>query len=568
MNTPNTIEDSSVETSKDTSVETTAPPAPSRSLRLVRQLGVTAPILLALGLGGFLIVRSGHGDAEKSAAPAASPKAPVTLSESGRQAVQLQTTLVSYSPLGGSLQTTGLVSYPADQSVNISPRLQGRIRQVYVSVGDHVTVGEPLAQLDSTDAATAQTTFRENQNKLRQAAITLQRNQTLLHLGTPEVTQAEAALEQAKEHESYTQDALTKVRLQAKIGGFNQQPLATAQTAVVQAQATLDSSTQDLDLAQRAEGRAVKLNKIGVNASQDVEAAENTLSKAQVTVHSNRDQLRLAQETLTRERDAYKTNLYTDQSVRTVEDALQAAQLQQSGAVRALALARAAIRTNLEQARTDYANAQSDFQNSQNALNLLGHPSANGTVSIVSPISGVVTARNANPGQVVDQSQETPWNMMTISNTRSVWVEGDIYEQDLASVAEGQPVAIQVDAVPGRTFSGRVRHIAPTLDPKTRAVKVRAEIANPDNLLKDGMFAEMTIVTGHTHAAPVVPLAAVQHDADSDYVYVASGGKYTRRNVTVGAQTGGRSVITSGLRPGERVVTQGALFLGNQNSDS
>jgi len=564
VNTPDTIKNPTLEEPEMSS----ASPAASRSPNLARQLGVTVPVLLALGLGGFLIAHSRHGDAEQPAALAASPNVPITVSEAGRQAVQIQTAPVRLSPLVGRLQTTGLVSYPADQSVNISPRLQGRVRQVYVSVGDHVTAGEPLVQLDSTDAATAQTTFRENQDKLRLAAITLQRNQTLLRLGTPEVTQAEAALEQAKEHTSYTRDALNKIRLQAKIGGFNQQPLATAQTNVVQAQAALDSSKQDLDLAQRAERRAVKLNQIGVNASQDVEAAENTLSKAQVTVQSNQDQLRLAQETLAREQKAYKTNLYTDQSVRAAEDALQAAQLQQSGAVRALALARASIRTNLEQAQNGYANAQSDFQNSRNALDLLGHPSANGTVSIVSPISGVVTARNVNPGQVVDQSQETPWNMMTISSTNMVWVEGDIYEQDLASVAEGQPVAIRVDALPDRTFSGRVRHIAPALDPKTRAVKVRVEIANPNGLLKDGMFAEMTVVTGHTQAAPVVPLAAVQHDADSDYVYVASDGKYTRRDVTVGAQKGGESIITSGLRPGERVVTQGALFLGSQGSDS
>lgn len=563
MNGPDTLEKPSTERTG-----TEAEAGAANRLRLTRQIGITIPVVMALGLGGLLIVRSGHTDTGRPAAPAASPNAPVAVSEAGRQAVQIQTAPVRLSALEGRLQTTGLVSYPSDQNVAISPRLQGRVRAVYVSVGDHVTAGQPLALLDSTDAATAQTTFRENQNKLRLAAITLQRNQTLLHLGTTEVTQAEAALEQAKEHTSYTRDALNKIRLQARIGGFNQQPLATAQTAVVQAQAALDSSKRDLDLAQRAETRAVKLNQIGVNASQDVEAAENTLSKAQVTVQSNQDQLRLAQETLTRERKAYSTNLYTDQSVRTAEDALQAAQLQQSGAGRALALARAAIRTNLEQARNDYLNAQSDFQNSRNALNLLGHPSANGTVGIVSPISGVVTARNVNPGQVVDQSQETPWNMMTISNTNKVWVEGDIYEKDLASVAEGQPVAIHVDALPSQTFTGVVRHIAPALDPKTRAVKVRAEIANAGALLKDGMFAEMTIQTGRTQAAPVVPLGAIQHDADSDYVYVASSGKYARRNVVVGAQKGGDSVITSGLRPGERVVTQGALFLGSQAGNS
>ena len=559
MNKPDTLENPET-------LNEPAEPKVSRSAPLARQMGVTAPVLLALGLGGLLIVRAGRTDAGPTAAPAASPNAPVAVSEAGRRAVQIQTTPVRPSALAGRLQTTGLVSYPADQTAKISPRLQGRIRQVLVNVGDSVAVGQTLAVLDSVDAATAQTTALQAQNKLRLARLTLDRQGRLFRLGTPEVTAAQAALDQAKANTLFKKDALEKIQEQAKIGGFTQQPLAGARTAVVQAQAALDAAKQDLDLAQRARDRSAKLNAIGVNARQDLEAAENTLAKAQVTVQSDQDQLALAQETLARERKAFKTNLYASQSVRSAQNDYQQALLQQGAAVRALNLARAAILTNYQQARSDVQAAEVDAANSRNSLAILGQPTASGLLRITSPVAGEIVERNVNPGQTVDQSQMTPWQMFTISDTKRVWVEGDIYEKDLASVAEGQPVEIHIDALPNRTWTGVVRHIALALDPKTRAVKVRAVIPNPNGLLKDGMFAEMTLVTGHTQAAPVVPLAAVQHDADSDYVYVASAGGYVRRNVTLGAQKGGACVVTSGLRPGERVVTQGALFLGGSAS--
>ena len=530
-----------------------------------KQLIPTIAVAAALALAGFFLVRHAHG---QDAAPDAgsAPAGVTTVSDTGRRVLQIRTVPVRMQGLPGLVQATGLVSFPADRTVNISPRLQGRVRAVYVHVGDHVAAGQALALLDSTDAATARTTDTENQNKLRLAAIALQRNEILFRLGTPEVTQAEAAVQQAEEHTAYTRDALAKIRLQAKIGGFNQQPLEAARTAEVQARSALDAARQDLDLAQRARDRMAKLVSIGVNAQQDLEADENTLAKARVTVGSDQDQLRLAQEALTRETKAFRTNLYTDQSVRTAEDAYQAALLQQSGAARALLLARAAIRTNLEQSQSDYRNALSDAQNSRNALHLLGDPGPDGTVRVTAPIFGVITARSVSPGQVVDQSQETPWNMFTLSDNATVWVECDVYEKDLASVAEGQPVQVRVDALPGRVFDGVVRHIAPTLDPKSRAVKVRAEIANPAGLLKDGMFAEMTVHTGRGLSAPVIPVAAVQHDGGGDFVYVAQGGAYARRPVRLGTQKNGLCQIASGVRPGERVVTSGALFLGAQTS--
>ena len=562
MSEPNTIEPPPPsETPQMTDGHT-----PNRSAKLSRQIGITLPILLAIGLGGALVVRSGRTDTGTHPAPAASPNAPVAVSDAGRSAVQIKTVPARLSALLGQVETTGLVSYPADQTAKISPRLQGRIREVFVNVGDRVSVGQTLAVLDSVDAATAQTTAIQAQNKLQLARRTLDRQHQLYQLGTPEVTAAQAALDQAKANSQFKKDALDKIQEQAKIGGFSQLPLASARTATIQAQATLDSANQDLDLAQRARDRSSKLNVIGINAKQDLEAAENTLAKARVMVQADQNQLTLALETLSREQKAYKSNLYADQSVRSAQNDYQQALLQQQAAVRGLNLARTAISTNYQQAQSDFVAAQTDAQNSRNALVILGQPTASGLLRITAPVAGEIVERDVNPGQTVDQSQMTPWQMFTISNTKQVWVEGDIYEQDLASVAVGQPVEIHVDALPNHSWRGIVEHIASALDPKTHAIKVRAVLANPDGRLKDGMFAEMTVLTGHTQGALVVPLVAIQHDADSDYVYVASGNDYVRRNVILGKQKGDACLIQSGLHPGERVVTQGALFLGSQSS--
>lgn len=531
-----------------------------------RQLWSTFTVLVILAVVGLFVVRSGHSENNDANAPAPSPSAPIAVSQIGRETVQIKTVPVKLESLDNKLQSTGLVSYPADQTVKISPRLQGRVRQVFVNVGDHIAVGQVLAILDSVDAATAQTTAMQAQNKLSLAKITLDRQQQLYKLGTPEVTSAEAALDQAKANTAFKKDALEKIKEQAKIGGFTQLPLASARTNVVQAQSALDSAKQDLDLAQRARDRSSKLNAIGLAASQDLEAADNTLAKAKVTVNADVEQLALAQETLVRERKAYRSNLYADQSVSSAQNDYQQALLQQVSAERALQLAKAAILTNYQQSQSDYQSALMDAENAHNALSILGQPTKDGLLQVKSPVSGILVERDVNPGETVDQSQMTPWQMFTISSTKVVWVEGDIYESDVAGVKLGQTVSVHVDAFPDRTFTGVVRQIAPTLDPKTRAIKIRANIPNSDGALKDGMFAEMTIDTGRSNVAPVVPMDAIQHDSDSDYVYVAEGNKYVRRNVTVGLQKNGECTVTTGLNPNEYVVSQGALFLGTQAS--
>ncbi|MGO8674176.1 MAG: efflux RND transporter periplasmic adaptor subunit [Capsulimonadaceae bacterium] len=519
--------------------------------------------MIVLGIGALVALR-GHGESKAPDSAQVASSDVITVSDVGQSVAQIRTEPVQLEALDSKVAATGLLSYPANSTVKIAPRVTGRISSVYVQVGDHVSAGQPVAVIDSPDAAAAGSTLKQNQANLRLAQATLDRAERQFQLGTPEVTAAQATLDQAKSNEAFSKAAFDKIKEQSQIGGFSQQPLEAANDAVVTDQSSLIQSQADLDTAQRAYDRMVKLVAIGVNSQSDLDAAQNTLAHAKASVDANQKVLNLASEALGREQKAFDANLYSDQALITAEGNYRQSILQVDADTRALAIAKASILADLQQAQNGYQNAVAAVSSAQAALNLLGISSQSGSVTITSPISGVVVERDVNPGQMVDQSQMTPWQLLVVSNTARVWVTADVYESDLAAVHPGQPVSIKVDAYPYRVFTGTVVRVAPTLNPQTRAVSVRAEIPNESGLLKDGMFAEMTILTGKSDREPVIPIDAVQHDADTDYVYIRKGSGYARQNVRVGDEKNGECAITAGLQPGDHVVTQGALLLGGQ----
>lgn len=528
-----------------------------------RQILLSLCIVAVLVVVGFALSR--QVTPETHAAPAASTTN-VSVSGIGQKVVQIETAPVRAETLAADLHATGQILFSSDQTVKISPRLTGRVRQVYVRVGDHVVVGQPLALLDSVDAAAAQNTTRQSENKLRLAASTLERTERLFHLGTPDVTSAQANLDQAKARVEFTNSALERVREQAQIGGFTEKPVEDAQTAVVAARSDLAQAQADQGQTQRDRDRKAKLVEIGIAARSDLEAADNALDKARVTVKADQEKLALVQTAFEREKKAFKTNLYADQQIRSAQSDARQAQLQQEAAETALRLAKTTVLRDLLQARSDYQAAKADAENSRHVLTLLGQPGADGAVKILSPLAGIVTERNVSPGQIVDQSQMTPWQMFTLSNTTMVWAEADVYEKDISAVHPGQHLTVAVSALPNREFIGTVKHIAPALDTKTRAVKVRAEIANAEGLLKEGMYADVRIHSGVGKSVLTVPLSALLHDGDSDFLYLKEKDAYVRHQVTLGAQRDGKAVVEKGLAAGDLVVTHGALFLGNKNS--
>lgn len=183
--------------------------------------------------------------------------------------------------------------------------------------------------------------------------------------------------------------------------------------------------------------------------------------------------------------------------------------------------------------------------------------------SVTSPIEGVVVDRPVTVGQLA-QPQDTMFEVMDL---RSVWVLADVYERDLAQVAVGQKVTAHVPAWKERSFPGTVANVGAVIERKSRAVKIRVVLPNPDGALKPGMFATVEIegTEGAPHTGMYVPAGAVQRDGVHSLVFVARGaGAFEPRRVEVGQQGPDWIEITNGLAEGEQVVVNGSFALKSE----
>ena len=182
-------------------------------------------------------------------------------------------------------------------------------------------------------------------------------------------------------------------------------------------------------------------------------------------------------------------------------------------------------------------------------------------LTLNSPISGFVMERSAYPSQRV-----TPDTVLyTVADLSTVWVMADVFEYEAANIHLNQPATLTLAYLPGRTFHGRVSYILPQVDPATRTLKVRVEVANPGYTLKPDMYGEVEFQTGGARRL-VVPQSAVLNSGDRQTVFVDRGnGYFEPRDVKIGEQLDGRIEILSGLKAGERIVTSGNFLMDSES---
>ncbi len=223
---------------------------------------------------------------------------------------------------------------------------------------------------------------------------------------------------------------------------------------------------------------------------------------------------------------------------------------------------------DFRQAQADLVAAQSNMRAAQAAasaarerLALIGNPDGASMKGVYrSPVSGTLASRDLAPGQYVTAGGATP--LMTISDLSHVWLVAQVSEDDAPSVHVGDSVQVTTPAYPGRIFNARIDNVAPELDPVTHRLPVRASVANPDLALKPQMFASFAIRRKAVSSALLVPAAAVIREGDAARVWVlGEKGLLWSRDVTVGDSAHGYDTIVSGLKPGERIVTAGAIFV-------
>jgi cobalt-zinc-cadmium efflux system membrane fusion protein len=188
-----------------------------------------------------------------------------------------------------------------------------------------------------------------------------------------------------------------------------------------------------------------------------------------------------------------------------------------------------------------------------------GKPLPRGQGVIRAPIAGTVVQKAIGPGQTLSAGSSP---CFTIADTSRMWVMAQVFGGDLAQVRVGD--AATIDIGEGSTqLTGKVTNVGAVVDPDTRSVTARIEVANPDGVLKQQMYVQAHIQSGQEHHGLLIPVSAVlRNDENLPYVYVlAADGTYARRSVSLGDRVGNRFVISQGLHAGDKVVVDGGIFL-------
>jgi len=185
------------------------------------------------------------------------------------------------------------------------------------------------------------------------------------------------------------------------------------------------------------------------------------------------------------------------------------------------------------------------------------------TVTFYAPENGIVDNLQVRQGFFVKPGS----TIMSIGNLSQVWVEAEIFERQADLVKEGLPVIMSLDYLPGKEWQGKVDYVYPTLDPKTRTIRVRLRFENSDYLLKPNMFAQVVIEADSAGKTLLVPKEAVIRTGNTNRVVLALGdGRFKSINVKVGQFDDQNAEILSGLSEGEKVVTSAQFLIDSESS--
>ncbi|MFN2547717.1 MAG: efflux RND transporter periplasmic adaptor subunit [Myxococcales bacterium] len=228
---------------------------------------------------------------------------------------------------------------------------------------------------------------------------------------------------------------------------------------------------------------------------------------------------------------------------------------------RALAPSGRISKQELQQAETALAAAEATQAGARSQVG--GVAVRLGETRITSPLDGVISGRRLDPGALVGPSSNSG-AILTVDQIDTLRLFVSAAEGDVQRLRLGQLAHIDLDAMPGRRFDGRVVRLAPSLDPATRTLDAEVQLPNRDGVLRAGMYGRAAIVTGVHPGAMTVPVGAVQITNGRNFVYVLRGDRVQRREVQLGVDGEDWLEIRSGLSPDDEVVSAGLEGLSDQ----
>ena len=244
-----------------------------------------------------------------------------------------------------------------------------------------------------------------------------------------------------------------------------------------------------------------------------------------------------------------------------------------------LANAEAIPQRDLQQSQADESRAADDLKRAESAMAAArgrlqsaglkeveierlasGTTTVNRLMPILAPISGTIIERKAGVGQVVQAGAGDP--LFMIADLSTVWINADVYEDQLARIHQGESMKVTTPAYPNESFTARVDQIGSTIDQDKHTVAVRCVVGNPAHRLKPGMFANVVLTAAATIEVLTVPSSAIVAEGDQRSVFVEeSPGRYLKRAVEIGDEINGATIVRSGLKEGDRVVVRGGLLM-------
>ncbi len=229
----------------------------------------------------------------------------------------------------------------------------------------------------------------------------------------------------------------------------------------------------------------------------------------------------------------------------------------------------------VDQSTSDQMTAEGALKSARDAVRIFGKTDeeidkiiaerkADPRLIVKSPMTGYVTTRNAAPGLFVQPGVAPP--PFTVADLSTMWMFANVPESRAPDLRVGQKVKASVAAYPDRAFDGEVTVLGPSIDPNTRRMFVRSEIADPQHLLRAGMFANFAITVNSAVNAIAVPQSAVVREGDGAMsVWITTNGRhFIRKTVKIGQIQNDLDEIVEGLQQGESIVTEGAIFLSNK----
>jgi cobalt-zinc-cadmium efflux system membrane fusion protein len=218
---------------------------------------------------------------------------------------------------------------------------------------------------------------------------------------------------------------------------------------------------------------------------------------------------------------------------------------------------------DLDQAKSDYAQAAAEYARTQARLKILGAAVRNRPshlLVVTAPFSGSVTTLSVAPGNMINDPTQP---LMTIADLSTIWVTALVPEKDAAAVSKDQDAEISLIAYPDQVLRGKVLFVSDVIEPDSRRNKIRIALANRDSALKPNMFATVTL-SGQARSLIVLPSSALLMNNDRTSVFVATAPwTFERRNVDTQLEDGASVAIRSGVSAGEQVLVAGGVLLND-----